>query len=90
MIMSTHGRDGIVPSIVDAIGHTPLVELTRITREINGRILMKLEFLNPGFSRKDRAAVRIIEEAEQSGALQPGQTVIALTSGNMGTGLAIV
>jgi cysteine synthase A len=67
-----------------------LVELSRITADIDGRILMKLEYLNPGASKKDRAALRIIEEAERSGALRPGQTVLELTSGNMGTGLAIV
>ena len=78
------------PSIVDAIGNTPLVELSRVTAGIDGRILMKLEYLNPGFSKKDRAAIRVIEEAEASGALQKGQTVVELTSGNMGTGLAIV
>jgi len=77
-------------SIAGAIGHTPLVELSRIAAGFDGRILMKLEYLNPGLSKKDRAALQIIEEAEQSGALRPGQTVIELTSGNMGTGLAIV
>lgn len=77
-------------SVVDAIGQTPLVELSRITANVDGRIFAKLEYLNPGFSKKDRAALRIIEEAERSGELQPGQTVIELTSGNMGTGLAIV
>ena len=51
---------------------------------------MKLDYLNPGYSKKDRAALRIIEEAEASGELEPGRTVIELTSGNMGTGLAIV
>jgi cysteine synthase A len=77
-------------SVVGAIGQTPLVELGRITAKIDGRILAKLEYLNPGFSKKDRAALRIIEEAEESGELQAGQTVLELTSGNMGTGLAIV
>ena len=77
-------------SVLAAIGRTPLVELQRLTAELDGRILMKLEYLNPGFSKKDRAALGIIEEAEQSGALAPGQTVIELTSGNMGAGLAIV
>ena len=77
-------------SIVETIGQTPLVELGRITTNIDGRILAKLEYLNPGLSKKDRAALRIIEEAEKSGDLKPGQTVIELTSGNMGTGLAIV
>ena len=77
-------------SIAGAIGNTPLVELSRIAAGLDGRILMKLEYLNPGLSKKDRAALRIVEEAETSGALKPGQTVIELTSGNMGTGLAIV
>jgi|SRR5579862_1551507 len=80
----------VIPSIVKAIGNTPLLELGRITRGFAGRILLKLDYLNPGFSKKDRAALGIIEEAERSGALRPGQTVVELTSGNMGTGLAIV
>jgi len=82
--------EGVAASVAAAIGDTPLVELSRITAGVDGRILMKLECLNPGFSKKDRAALRIIEEAEQGGALTSGQTVIELTSGNMGTGLAIV
>ena len=57
---------------------------------LSGRILAKLDYLNPGFSKKDRIAKQMIEDAEQSGALQPGQTVVELTSGNTGTGLAIV
>jgi cysteine synthase len=77
-------------SILEAVGNTPLVELSRLTRSLPGRIVAKLEYLNPGFSKKDRAALGVIEEAERSGALQPGQTVVELTSGNMGTGLAIV
>jgi len=77
-------------SIIEAIGNTPLVELSRLTRSLPGRVLLKLDYLNPGFSKKDRAALGIIEEAEGSGALRGGQTVVELTSGNMGTGLAIV
>ena len=77
-------------SAIDAIGNTPLVALDRLCADVEGRILAKLEFVNPGFSKKDRAARMIIEEAERSGALAPGQTVVELTSGNMGTGLAIV
>ncbi len=77
-------------SVLEAIGNTPLVELSRITRSLPGRILLKLDYLNPGFSKKDRAALGIIEEAERSGVLRAGQTVVELTSGNMGTGLAIV
>lgn len=78
----------LLPSAVEAIGNTPLVELARITS--HGRILAKLEFLNPGYSKKDRIARQMIEDAEVSGALSPGQTVVELTSGNTGTGLAIV
>lgn len=77
-------------SILDAIGNTPLVELSRITRSHQGRIFAKLEFLNPGYSKKDRIARQMIEDAEAEGALRPGDTVVELTSGNTGTGLAIV
>ena len=83
----------ICKSVIDAIGHTPLVELSRLvnnSENAKGRILAKLEYLNPGFSKKDRIALQMIEEAESSGALEKGQTVIELTSGNTGTGLAIV
>ncbi|MFB3829338.1 MAG: PLP-dependent cysteine synthase family protein [Bryobacteraceae bacterium] len=77
-------------SVVQAIGQTPLVEAQRISRAAGGRILVKLEYLNPGFSKKDRIARQIIEDAEAAGDLRPGQTVVELTSGNTGTGLAIV
>lgn len=77
-------------SVLDAIGNTPIVDLSRITRGLNGRIVAKLEYLNPGFSKKDRNALQMIEEAEAEGALHPGQTVVELTSGNTGTGLSIV
>ena len=80
----------LLPSIIEAIGATPLVELGRISKGLSGRILAKLEYLNPGFSKKDRIACQIIEDAEKNGELQPGQTVVELTSGNTGTGLAIV
>jgi len=80
----------IFSSAADAIGDTPLVALDRLTDGLDGRILAKLEYLNPGLSKKDRAAREIIDEAERGGLLQPGQAVVELTSGNMGTGLAIV
>jgi cysteine synthase A len=83
-------EETLLPSVVEAIGHTPLVELARITRGLEGRIIAKLEYLNPGFSKKDRIALQMIEEAEAVGTLKPGQTVVELTSGNTGTGLAIV
>lgn len=77
-------------SVLGAIGGTPMVELSRITRGIEGRILAKLEYLNPGFSKKDRIALQMVHDALAGGALRPGQTVVELTSGNTGTGLAIV
>jgi cysteine synthase A len=80
----------LLQSAIDAIGGTPLVELRRLGKNLDGRILAKLDYLNPGFSKKDRIAKQIIEDAEASGALRPGQTVVELTSGNTGTGLAIV
>ena len=86
--MNRSGR--LLTSAIEAIGDTPLVELGRITQGVNGRILAKLEYLNPGLSKKDRIARQIIEDAEAQGALKAGQTVVELTSGNTGTGLAIV
>src|ERR1051326_5125872 len=81
-------------SVIDALGPTPLVELSRLVRHWpsarGGRLLAKLEYLNPGFSKKDRIARQIIEDAEADGSLLPGQPVIELTSGTAGTGLAIV
>ncbi|HUF00465.1 MAG TPA: cysteine synthase family protein [Anaerolineales bacterium] len=82
--------DSLLDSILGAIGNTPLVELSRLTRGLEGRILAKLEYLNPGFSKKDRIALQMINEAEADGRLKPGQTVVELTSGNTGTGLSIV
>ena len=86
--MSRHDR--VLPSAIEAIGETPLVELARLGRDSAGRILAKLDYLNPGFSKKDRIARQIIEDAEADGRLRPGQTVVELTSGNTGTGLSIV
>jgi len=82
----------VLSSVIEAIGATPLVELGRISDALGleGRLLAKLDHLNPGFSKKDRAARTIVEEARANGALAPGQAVVELTSGNMGTGLAIV
>jgi cysteine synthase A len=76
-------------SVLGAIGGTPLVRLGRIWPG-PGAILAKLDYLNPGGSKKDRIGLRMIEEAEASGVLAPGQTVVELTSGNTGTALAIV
>ena len=64
----------LLSSAIEAIGETPVVELTRLTRGVDGRILAKLEYLNPGFSKKDRIARQIIEDAEAQGLLAPGET----------------
>ena len=79
----------VLDSVLGAIGGTPLVRLDRLWSG-PGEILAKLDYLNPGGSKKDRIALQMIEEAEESGELVPGQTVVELTSGNTGTGLAIV
>ncbi|MDF2669336.1 MAG: cysteine synthase [Paenibacillus sp.] len=83
-------RSTILEGVHRAIGNTPMIRLSRLTKDLEGEIYAKLEYLNPGFSKKDRIALQIVEEGEREGALQPGQTVIELTSGNTGTGLAIV
>ena len=75
--------------ILGAIGNTPLVKLSRVTRGISCQILAKLEFLNPGGSVKDRIALPILEVYEQAGELVPGGTVVEATSGNTGVALAI-
>ncbi len=79
-------------SILDAIGNTPLVDLRQVVRRrgLDGRILAKLEYLNPGSSKKDRIALEIVRRARADGRLRPGQAVVEVTSGNTGTGLAIV
>lgn len=80
----------ILSGVHQAIGNTPMVHLSRLTQNLDGNIFAKLEYLNPGFSKKDRIALQIIEEAEKAGILKPNDTVVELTSGNTGTGLAIV
>jgi cysteine synthase len=62
--------------VLEAIGNTPLVELSRISHGVKGRIVAKLEYLTPGFSKKGRIALQIIQEAEAEGKLKPGQTVL--------------
>jgi cysteine synthase A len=75
-------------SIIEAIGSTPAVWLDRLTVGLPGRVLLKLESMNPGGSIKDRAALQCLRDAEQDGRLRPGMPVVELTSGNMGIGLA--
>ena len=80
----------IARHISELIGDTPLVELTSVVPEGAGRVVAKVEYLNPGGSSKDRIAVKMIDAAEASGALKPGGTIVEPTSGNTGVGLALV
>jgi cystathionine beta-synthase len=80
----------IQESILDAIGKTPLVRLSRLGADVSAQIVAKVEALNPGGSIKDRIALGLIEGAERDGRLKPGGTVVEPTSGNTGAGLAIV
>jgi cysteine synthase A len=82
----------VMKSILEAIGNTPLVDLERLVKhwKLEGRILAKLDHLNPSGSKKDRIALGMIRAAERKGLLKPGQTVIEETSGNTGNGLALV
>ena len=77
------------PRIIDLVGQTPIVRLARISRDVPGTILAKLEYLNPGGSVKDRIGLAMIEAAERDGKLKPGGTIVEPTSGNTGVGLAI-
>jgi cystathionine beta-synthase len=79
----------IKDSILDTIGDTPLVRLSRLGQGLRPRLVAKIEALNPGGSIKDRAALALIEAAERDGNLKPGGTIVEPTSGNTGTGLAI-
>jgi len=81
---------GIAETVVDIVGDTPMVRLNRVVASGAGRVLAKLESLNPGGSVKDRIAVAMIEEAERSGKLKSGATIVEPTSGNTGIGLAMV
>src|SRR5512141_3043799 len=80
----------VYDDILHTIGNTPLVRLQRLGASLPCPIYAKVEFFNPGGSVKDRIAVNIIEDAERSGLLKPGGTVVEATSGNTGMGLALV
>src|SRR5246127_4797724 len=87
--MNENPSGQIAGSILETIGHTPLVRLSRIGAGLRPQLLAKLEVFNPGGSIKDRVAVAMIEAAERDGRLRPGGTIVEPTSGNTGTGLAI-
>jgi cystathionine beta-synthase len=77
-------------SVLETVGNTPLIRLHRVVSDVPALILAKVETFNPGLSIKDRIAVRIVEEAERTGRLKPGSTIVECTSGNTGIGLAMV
>lgn len=77
-------------SVVDLVGNTPLVKLNKVTEGIAATVLVKLEYINPGGSIKDRIAEKILDVAEAEGKLKPGGTIVEPTSGNTGVGLAMV
>src|SRR4051812_21830203 len=80
----------IYDNLIDLVGNTPLLRLGRVTDGVRTPVVAKIEYFNPGGSVKDRIALRMVEAAERSGALQPGGTIVEPTSGNTGIGLAIV
>jgi cysteine synthase len=80
----------VAASILDLIGNTPLVEVSQLSPKPSVRILAKLEGQNPGGSVKDRIALAMVEDAEKTGALRPGQTILEPSSGNTGIGLALI
>ena len=86
---STNGRGRTYDSILETIGDTPVIRINNLGPE-GVELYVKAEFFNPAASVKDRLAISIIETAERSGALKPGQTVVEATSGNTGIGLAMV
>src|SRR5687768_16369966 len=76
--------------VIEAIGNTPLIELERVTAGLPVKVFIKCEHLNPGGSVKDRTARAIILDAEHTGAIGPGATLIEGTAGNTGVGLAVI
>src|SRR4051812_8573640 len=77
-------------NILETIGHTPLIKLNKVARDIPALVLAKVDYFNPGNSIKDRMALKMVEVAEKEGKLTPGGTIIECTSGNTGMGLALV
>jgi cysteine synthase A len=79
-----------VDNVLELIGNTPMIELSRVTEGLGSRVLVKLEYLNPSGSIKDRVALSMIEGAEKEGKLSPGYTIVESSTGNTGTSLAFV
>ena len=76
-------------NILETIGNTPLIKLNKITKDLPCEVFVKVESFNPGNSVKDRMAVKMIKDAEKSGLIKPGGTIVEGTSGNTGMGLAL-
>jgi cysteine synthase A len=83
-------RAGVALSVLDLVGRTPMLRLTRLSSPGGAEVVAKLESVNPGGSVKDRIAVAMVDDAERRGALKPGGTIVEPTSGNTGIGLAMV
>ncbi|MCC5916665.1 MAG: cysteine synthase family protein [Cryomorphaceae bacterium] len=79
----------VFDNILQTIGNTPLVRLNEIAKDIPAQVFGKIEYFNPGHSTKDRMAIKMVEDAEREGKIQPGGTIIECTSGNTGMGLAL-
>lgn len=79
----------IYKNVLETIGNTPLVQLNKVVADLPGTIVAKVETFNPGHSIKDRMALKMVEDAEKSGQLKPGGTIIECTSGNTGMGIAL-
>src|ERR1051325_2630911 len=90
MLTSETMQRGVAESVLDLIGQTPLLHLSRLAPPPLAGVYAKIEWLNPGGSVKDRAAMGMILDAEQTGRLKPGGTIIEPTAGNTGIGLALV
>jgi len=89
LLASQSAAKNVFENITEAIGNTPLVKLNNLTKNIKPTIYLKLEFMNPGGSVKDRIGVKMVEDAEKRGLLRPGGIIVEPTSGNTGIGLAM-
>jgi cystathionine beta-synthase len=91
MITNRYGvKMQVAKSILNLIGKTPMVKLSNLTKDIEANVLVKLEYLNPSGSLKDRIALKMIEQAEEKGLLKPGYTIIEASTGNTGISLSFV
>src|SRR5688572_14936294 len=81
---------GAVHNVLEAVGDTPIVRLNHVGSHVAAEIYVKLEYMNPGGSMKDRVAINIVRDYERRGLLKPGGTIVEATSGNTGMGLALV